>query len=82
MKERLKLDKFFVETKRFYLRCLNVSDVSDRYLGWMNDKEKMRYIVSGSLTHTLDSLNKYVESKSLKADNPCGRLSSFSQNLV
>lgn len=78
MKERLKLDKFFVETERFYLRCLKISDVSNRYLGWMNDKETMRYIVSGSLTHTLDSLNKYVEAKSLKAD--CLFLGIFEKN--
>ena len=46
--------------KNFYLKELNVSDVSDEYLAWVNDIEITRFLEIKYQNFTKDSLKKFV----------------------
>lgn len=58
----------FIKTERFILRPLTVADVTHRYLGWLQDEESNRFIVTASSRHTLDSLKAYVEERTNRED--------------
>lgn len=46
---------------RLYLRNLGASDVSPRYLSWMQDGELLRYMEARFQVHTSESLRSYIE---------------------
>lgn len=50
-----------VRTDRFYLREVRLSDVNDRYYGWMNDSEINRYLESRFQTLSLENLAEFVK---------------------
>lgn len=58
----------FIETERFFLRLLTIADVTHRYLGWLQDEESNRFIVTASSRHTLDSLKTYVKERTNRED--------------
>jgi [ribosomal protein S5]-alanine N-acetyltransferase len=47
-------------TERFLLRQLSVNDVTETYLGWLDDAETKKWISSASTTEKLMELKKYV----------------------
>lgn len=50
-------------TERFRLRALQESDVSERYLSWMQDPSARRYISASSQTRQLSDLLDYVRER-------------------
>lgn len=50
-------------SERFVLRELTVSDVTERYLGWLRDPETRKYIATASSTQGLVDLRAYVEER-------------------
>ena len=57
-----------IETSRFQMRPLLVSDASYEYLSWMNDEVALKYIAAAADTHSLESLQTYILEKSTKKD--------------
>ena len=49
-----------IPTKRFILRPLSEHDVTERYLGWLNDNEAQKFITTAASYQTISSLKKYV----------------------
>ena len=47
-------------TERFILRELTVEDVSERYLGWLADRETSRFITAAASIQELEDLRRYV----------------------
>jgi RimJ/RimL family protein N-acetyltransferase len=54
----------FIEGTSIYLRALELSDASERYLSWINDEEVTRGLASGVYPSTIEDLKKYVQSLS------------------
>jgi RimJ/RimL family protein N-acetyltransferase len=54
-----------IHTQRFYLRELQVNDVTDRYVNWLKDKTIRQYIEA---RFDLNQLKQYVKEKTLKKD--------------
>lgn len=57
-----------VDTSRFYLRPLTLSDVSARYLGWLSDDQSRRFIQSARVDYDIQMLSAYVMEKIHKPD--------------
>lgn len=51
-------------TDRFFLRKLNINDVTDRYLNWFYDKDVIDYIEMTALKPDILMLQQYISSKS------------------
>jgi RimJ/RimL family protein N-acetyltransferase len=49
-----------LESKNFHLKELDVSDISDDYLAWVNDSEITRFLEIKYQVFTKDSLKKFV----------------------
>jgi aryl-alcohol dehydrogenase-like predicted oxidoreductase/RimJ/RimL family protein N-acetyltransferase len=56
------------ETRRFVLRRLTTSDVTDRYLRWLQDERANRFILTASATPDLGTLRSYVAERENRAD--------------
>jgi RimJ/RimL family protein N-acetyltransferase len=52
-----------IETDRFLLRVLTVTDVSTRYLDWINGSNKSKYISYASQKRTIEEVRTYVTQK-------------------
>lgn len=46
--------------ERIFLRKLALSDITDRYLSWMNDYEVVKYTESRHINHTKKSLTDFI----------------------
>lgn len=57
-----------IETRRFFLRALNISDVSNRYLGWLQGKMVRDHIVYARQPQTLQTLMDYVAAREGRED--------------
>jgi [ribosomal protein S5]-alanine N-acetyltransferase len=57
-----------IETDRFFLRSLSVSDVSARYYNWLHSQGKSQYIEYSKRNHTINELKEYVNQRAL-SDN-------------
>jgi len=56
------MNKETIQTKRFVLKPLNVDDVTDRYVGWLNDEKTSEFITfSKQHWNTLDTVRDYVK---------------------
>jgi RimJ/RimL family protein N-acetyltransferase len=55
-----------IETSRFIIKPLEISDVSTKYLGWLNNRELMKYLLRSKSERdmTLVELKDYVMEKS------------------
>lgn len=62
------MDSILIQTKRLLLRPLTEKDVSDRYLGWLNNEEVRSFITEAKRTATLSSLREYVRTHSARPD--------------
>ena len=51
----------FLVGNKLYLRPLQESDLTEKYLNWINDHEVTRYMESGTFPATLDSLRQYYD---------------------
>lgn len=59
----------FLEGKKCFLRPVEESDVTEEYVGWLNDPEITRYLGLGRFPMTLEELRASVERfKSSKSD--------------
>lgn len=52
----------FAEGSLVVLRPLERADLNERYLGWLNDPEVMRYMETGIFPSTAEDLEKYYSS--------------------
>lgn len=50
-----------IETLRLILRKLRPEDITEKYLGWLNDPEINRYLETRHVVQTLDSCREFVE---------------------
>ena len=59
-----------IETNRFIIKKLEIVDVNAKYLGWLNDKELIKYLLLGESERpiTLTELKKYVLEKSTNTE--------------
>lgn len=53
-----------ISTDRFFLRKLNINDVTDKYLNWFYDKDVADYIEMTALKPDILMLQQYISSKS------------------
>jgi aryl-alcohol dehydrogenase-like predicted oxidoreductase/RimJ/RimL family protein N-acetyltransferase len=60
--------KSSIETARFYLRHLTVTDVSEEYLSWIRDQNSNRFIKTADPNCDLSSLRSYVAQREHKSD--------------
>lgn len=51
----------FLVGQKLLLRPLEESDVSEEYVGWLNDQEVTRYLETGKFPATLETVRKYLE---------------------
>jgi hypothetical protein len=51
----------FLMEKKIYLRLFEESDVSEEYVGWLNDYEVTRYLETGIFLSTPEAIHKYLE---------------------
>ncbi len=49
-----------IKTRRTILRILEVADVQNHYVDWLNNPDINRYLESRFVTHTLDSTREFV----------------------
>lgn len=66
MKE--KFDQLKIESERFMLRQLEVSDVTDRYASWFEDSDTKKFILSSENSNSKEKLISYVSAKRQKSD--------------
>lgn len=52
-----------IETDRFIIKKLTLDDVGIKYLGWLNNPEITKYLMSGDRVISLDELKDYVLEK-------------------
>jgi [ribosomal protein S5]-alanine N-acetyltransferase len=57
-----------IQTDRFILRPLRVTDVSKKYLGWLGDVTARRYITAAAGTQALADLERYVGERAGRDD--------------
>ncbi len=63
---------------KYYLREITKSDVNDKYLGWLRDKEVTKYLEIRFENYNIENLNLYVDSFS--GDNTKYLFGIFSKN--
>jgi len=52
----------FLVGQKLYLRSLEESDISEEYVGWLNNYEVTRYLETGKVPTTSETIHKYLES--------------------
>ena len=50
-----------IESNRLLLRELNLNDVTDKYVSWLNDPKVTQYTESLFVSHTHKSIQKYIK---------------------
>jgi RimJ/RimL family protein N-acetyltransferase len=58
-----------LETENLVLRPLHVDDVSEAYVGWLNDPEINRFLESRFVLHSLASVQSFVQAMSKDRKN-------------
>lgn len=61
--------KQILQDGNLHLRCIRLSDVTQRYVTWLNDKQINQYMECRFQTHTLDSIKSFVESMLNSSNN-------------
>ena len=51
----------FLVGQRLYLRFLEESDITEDYIGWLNNHEVTRYLETGKFPSTPQTVRKYLE---------------------
>ena len=57
-----------IQTERFTLRPLKLSDASPQYLSWMSDRKVAKFILGAEGTQSVAALEAYIQKKTSKAD--------------
>ncbi len=60
----------FLESERIYLKGIELSDLSDRYVAWMNDPDISQFMETWHYPHTKDNIRKYIEAHTDNRDEP------------
>ena len=55
-----RISKILIKGKRIYLRKVQLSDVTDRYVNWMNDPEVNEYLETRFSLQTHETISSYV----------------------
>ena len=55
------MNSSFVTGQKLYLRALEKSDINETYLGWINDSEVTRYMVTGIFPSNMERLEEYYQ---------------------
>ena len=65
----------FMAGSQVYLRPLERTDLTERYLGWLNDPEVTRYMETGIFPTTMQDLEKFYAGRDglLERGDLCGR---------
>ncbi len=53
----------FLDGNQIYLRAIELSDVNENYLKWLNKPDVTTGLASGTFPSTLSALQNYVEQK-------------------
>ncbi|MCC6251647.1 MAG: GNAT family N-acetyltransferase [Bacteroidia bacterium] len=53
----------FIEGKQIYIRAIELTDVSENYLRWLNEPDVTTGLLSGTFPSTITELQSYVEQK-------------------
>jgi ribosomal-protein-alanine N-acetyltransferase len=51
----------FLNGERLFLRLVTLEDCTEMYVAWLNDSEVNRYLETGWVKQTLDSVRRYIE---------------------
>ena len=54
------VDRAFLVGKRVYLRHLEEGDISDDYVGWLNDPDVTRYLETGRTPSSIASIRQFL----------------------
>ena len=57
-------DKVFLEGENFVVRSMRPSDLTKKYLGWMNDIEITKHLESGGDGYTMKQLESFFKNQS------------------
>jgi ribosomal-protein-alanine N-acetyltransferase len=60
----------FLESERIYLKGIELSDLSDRYVAWMNDPDISQFMETWHFPHTKENIEKYIKSHTDNRDEP------------
>lgn len=60
----------FIEGERLYFKGIEASDLSDRYVDWMNDPEISQYMETWHFPHTRENISKYIEAHTDNRNEP------------
>lgn len=52
-----------IESERFLLRPLAVSDITERYASWFEDQDTKKFILSSEKSNSIEKLTAYVSEK-------------------
>lgn len=58
----------YIVGKRLYLREVRLTDVAEKYYGWMNDPEINKYLETRFVPRSLDNIKDYVKQLDGKGD--------------
>ena len=50
-----------IDTDRFYMRPLKVSDATSKYLSWLTDTRVTMYLNSHYKEHSIESIVEYIQ---------------------
>jgi len=59
-----------IESERLYFRWVEEKDVTEKYVGWMNDKEINQYMETWHYPHSEENIREYVRQHFEKRDEP------------
>lgn len=60
----------FLESDRLYLKGIELSDLKQRYVDWMNDPEISQYMETWHFPHTRENIAKYITNHSDDRNEP------------
>ncbi len=60
----------FLESKRLYFKGIELSDLSDKYVAWMNDPEISQFMETWHFPHTRDNIEAYIKAHTDNRNEP------------
>lgn len=62
------MEQLLIRTNRFFLRPLELADVTETYAGWFRDEAALQYIASASSQQDIAAIREYVAARSNRDD--------------
>ncbi len=60
----------FLESKRLYFKGIELSDLSDKYVAWMNDPEISQFMETWHFPHTRANIEEYIRAHTDNRNEP------------